>query len=45
VKVRPELLVGMIRPAVPYRHDAWHQAPKATVQPLLINMTPPITQA
>jgi len=32
-------------PAVLWRHDAWLQAPKATVQALLINMTPPITEA
>jgi len=29
---------------VPWRHDARLQAPKATVQPLRINMTPPRTE-
>jgi len=35
----------MIRHGSAVAHDARLQAPKATVQPLLINMTPPITEA
>jgi len=42
---KASVLVVMIRHGCAVASDARPEAPKATVQPLLINLTPPITEA